>query len=96
MDEDIRPTHPREEGALKSLYILDVIALVLVIVGGINWGVLGIFEWNMIHAIFYAVPVVERILYVIVGVAAIYTAVVTPFWVKQHRYERPPTTVQGF
>ena len=51
----------------------------LVIIGGINWGLVGLGmllgksldSWNLVHWIFSSVPVVEGIIYVLVGIAAI-------------------------
>lgn len=52
---------------------LDWIALVLVIIGGLNWGLVGIFKWNLVDAIFGMGSVVSTIVYILVGVAALYT-----------------------
>jgi len=51
---------------------LNAIALVLIIVGGLNWLLVGLFDWNLVHAIFGGVSVLENIVYVIVGIAALY------------------------
>lgn len=52
------------------------IAKVLVIIGGLNWGLVGIGmllgkNWNLVNAIFGSMPTVEAIIYVLVGLAAI-------------------------
>jgi uncharacterized membrane protein YuzA (DUF378 family) len=52
---------------------LDVIALILVIVGGINWGLVGIFDFNLVGTIFTWAPVIARIIYVLVGLAALWS-----------------------
>ena len=51
---------------------LNGIALLLIIVGGLNWLLVGLFDWNLVHAIFGGVPVIENIVYIVVGIAAIY------------------------
>lgn len=51
---------------------LDWIALVLVIIGGLNWGLVGLFEVDLVAAIFGAMSIVSRVIYVLVGIAAIY------------------------
>ncbi|MBS0352171.1 MAG: DUF378 domain-containing protein [Proteobacteria bacterium] len=51
--------------------ILGWICLVLTIIGGINWGLVGIFSFNLIAALFSQWPLVERIIYVLVGISAI-------------------------
>ena len=43
----------------------------LVLIGAINWGLIGIFNWNLVEAIFGGLPVLERIIYILVGVSAL-------------------------
>lgn len=50
--------------------VLDWIALVLVIIGGLNWG-LAVFDFNLVDAILGA-GVIAKIVYALVGLAAIY------------------------
>lgn len=57
---------------VTTLNAVDWIALILVIVGGINWGLVGAFNFDLVAAIFGAMSVVTRIVYVLVGIAAIY------------------------
>jgi hypothetical protein len=51
---------------------LDWIALVLVLIGGINWGLVGLFGFNLVNAIFGSIAILEKIIYILVGIAAIY------------------------
>ena len=51
---------------------MDWIALVLVIVGGLNWGLVGLFQWNLVSALFGSVAWLERLVYILVGLAALY------------------------
>ncbi|MFO7711445.1 MAG: DUF378 domain-containing protein [Candidatus Woesearchaeota archaeon] len=51
---------------------LDWIALVLVIVGGLNWGLVGLFQFNLVDFLFGSIALLERVIYVLVGVAALY------------------------
>lgn len=53
--------------------VLDWIALVLVIVGGLNWGLIGFFHWDLIAAIFGDMTFLSRVIYGLVGLAALYT-----------------------
>ncbi len=57
---------------------LDVSALVLVIVGGLNWGLIGLFDYDLISQLFGAFKSGAKIVYDLVGLAAIYLAFVTP------------------
>lgn len=50
---------------------LDWIAYVLVIIGGINWGLFA-FNFNLVSLIFGGIPVLATIIYVLVGLSAIY------------------------
>jgi uncharacterized membrane protein YuzA (DUF378 family) len=51
---------------------LTVITLILVIVGGLNWGLVGLFDFNLVAAIFGAGSALSRIVYVLVGLSAVY------------------------
>jgi uncharacterized membrane protein YuzA (DUF378 family) len=53
---------------------LDVLAAVLVVIGGLNWGLIGIADINLVHAIF-GDHVLTRIIYILVGLAAVYQIV---------------------
>lgn len=52
--------------------ILDRIALILVIIGGLNWGSIGIFQFDFVQAIFGEGSVFARIIFALVGLAAIW------------------------
>ncbi|MFH1828776.1 MAG: DUF378 domain-containing protein [Nanoarchaeota archaeon] len=52
--------------------VVDWIAMVLVIVGGLNWGLVGLFSFDLVEAILGSIPVLQRIVYVLVGLAAVY------------------------
>jgi hypothetical protein len=57
--------------------ILDVIALVLVIVGGLNWGLVGLFDLDLVAALFGVGSILAKIVYVLVGLSALWLAVVS-------------------
>ncbi len=57
---------------MKKLTTLDWIALVLVIVGGLNWALVGLFSFDLVAFIFGNMSVVSRIVYTLVGISAIY------------------------
>ena len=52
--------------------VLDWIALILVIVGGLNWGLVGLFQFDLVKAIFGSIPVLQNVVYVLVGISAVY------------------------
>ena len=47
------------------------IALILLVVGGLNWGLVGLFNFDLVATIFGAMSVLARIVYVIVGISAV-------------------------
>ena len=47
------------------------IALVLTIIGAINWGLVGIFDFNLVNALFNSMPIIEKIIYIIVGICGL-------------------------
>jgi uncharacterized membrane protein YuzA (DUF378 family) len=61
---------------MSKLSVLDWIALILIIVGGLNWGLVGIFNFDLVAAIFGAMSAIARIVYVLVGLSALYTLII--------------------
>ncbi len=52
--------------------VIDKIALALVIIGAINWGLIGIFNFNLVAAIFGDMTVLSRIIYGLVGISGLW------------------------
>lgn len=63
---------------MPKMNVLDWIALVLVLVGALNWGLVGFFQFDLVKAIFGDMTLLSRIVYDLVGVSAIYMVVVLP------------------
>lgn len=57
---------------------INTIALVLVVVGGLNWGLIGFFNFDLVAAIFGNMSVLSRIVYSLVGISAILVATEIP------------------
>lgn len=51
--------------------ILDVIACILLIIGGLNWGLVGLFNFNLVDFVFGKIHL-DRLIYIIVGLCSIY------------------------
>ncbi|UVI30420.1 DUF378 domain-containing protein [Paenibacillus spongiae] len=52
---------------------LNIISLIILILGGLNWLVIGIFEWNLVEELFDGSDTIgAKIVYIIVGLAALY------------------------
>lgn len=58
---------------MRNLNTLDWVAFVLLIIGGINWGMIGIFNIDLVGSLFGSMTGVVRAVYVLVGISAIYT-----------------------
>ena len=52
--------------------VIDKIALVLIIIGAINWGLIGIFNFNLVEAIFGNMTIISRIIYGLVGLSGLW------------------------
>lgn len=52
---------------------LDYIALILVIIGGINWGLIGFLKFDLVAFLFGQMTWISRIVYALVGLSALYT-----------------------
>lgn len=58
---------------MRRMNWIDVTALVLVVVGAINWGLVGFFDYDLVAALFGDMSAVSRTVYGLVGLAGIYT-----------------------
>jgi uncharacterized membrane protein YuzA (DUF378 family) len=56
---------------MKKFCLIDLIALVLVIIGGLNWGLVGFLNFNLVAAIF-GDSILAKIIYIIIGLASLY------------------------
>ncbi len=54
------------------MYTLKIIAYILVIIGAINWGLVGFFNFDLVALIFGEMTLITRIVYDIIGISAIY------------------------
>ena len=52
--------------------IINTIALILVIVGGLNWGLIGFFNFNLVDFLFGAGSFLSRLVYILVGIASLW------------------------
>ncbi|MBD3403421.1 DUF378 domain-containing protein [candidate division GN15 bacterium] len=51
---------------------LDIIVAVLLVVGGLNWGLVGLLDFNLVAAIFGSSSLISSIVYILVGLSALY------------------------
>lgn len=52
--------------------VIDKIALVLIIIGAINWGLIGIFKFDLVATIFGQMSIISRVVYTLVGVSGLW------------------------
>ncbi|MCJ7691374.1 MAG: DUF378 domain-containing protein [Clostridiaceae bacterium] len=52
---------------------LDVTALVLVIIGAVNWGLIGFFQFDLVSSLFGTATAFSRIVFALVGIAGLYS-----------------------
>ncbi len=57
---------------MNKLTTLDFVALVLVIVGGLNWALVGVLNFDLVATIFGDMSTISRVVYTLVGLSAIY------------------------
>lgn len=70
--------------------LLDVTAAVLLVVGGLNWGLVGAADFNLVAVLFGEGSMLARLVYLLVGISAIYQA--ASFKAIQARWHVQPAT----
>ena len=57
---------------MVQINTIDWIALVLATIGAINWGLIGLFGFNLVAAIFGGIPALVVLIYILVGLAGLW------------------------
>lgn len=52
--------------------VLDATVLILIIIGAINWGLIGFFHFDLIAALFGSMSAISKIIYILVGLGGLY------------------------
>lgn len=55
--------------------VIGTIALILLIIGGLNWGLVGFFNFDLVKTIFGDMSIISRIVYALVGISALYVII---------------------
>ena len=55
---------------MEAKKVVDWVALVLVIVGGLNWGLVGALNFDLVQAVLGSIPILAKIVYILVGLSA--------------------------
>lgn len=70
-DADVHARHHREASPSR-MNVLDWLALLLLIVGGLNWGLVGAFDLDLVATFLGEGSMASRVVYILVGLAAIW------------------------
>ncbi len=62
-------TFRRTRGSIMNVTL--VISKILIIIGGLNWGLVGLFNFNLVDSIFGVGSVMSKVVYILVGIAAL-------------------------
>jgi uncharacterized membrane protein YuzA (DUF378 family) len=72
------------EGHHSAMNTIDYVAMVLLIVGGLNWAMVGLFNVDVVATLFGAGSALTRLIYVVVGLAALYSIYTTAKMSSKH------------
>ena len=61
---------------MKSFNTFDWVAIALLLIGGLNWGMIGAFGVDLVSLLFGSMTALSRVIYALVGISALYTALV--------------------
>jgi uncharacterized membrane protein YuzA (DUF378 family) len=62
----------RRYSKMAGKSVIDWIAYVLVIIGALNWGLVGLGDWNLVDMIFGSVAWLAKAVYILVGLAGLW------------------------
>ena len=57
----------------RTMSAIDWIAMTLLIIGGVNWGLIGLFEFDLVATLFGDMSPISRVVYALVGLSALYS-----------------------
>ena len=63
--------------------ILNWVTMILVVIGGLNWGLVGFFDFDLVATIFGNMSAISRVVYALVGLSALYMLFLLPKLGKQ-------------
>ncbi|HZV97618.1 MAG TPA: DUF378 domain-containing protein [Methylophilaceae bacterium] len=66
-------TSDTQQTSRRTMSAVDWIAMTLLIIGGINWGLVGLFEFDLVANLFGEMTPISRLVYVLVGLSALYS-----------------------
>ena len=67
---------------MKKMNAADWVGMILILVGALNWGLVGLFKFDLVETIFGDMSALSRIVYSLVGISAVYVAATMPSKMK--------------
>jgi uncharacterized protein len=67
---------------MRHCILFPILAFVLVVVGGLNWGLVGLLNFNLVDALFGKGSKLSRLVYLLVGMSSVFLMVMA---VKKHK-----------
>ena len=77
---------------MNPMKALNVVTTALLVVGGLNWGLVGLFDFDLVAALFGPMSFLSRAVYGLVGLSALYQAVA---WRGVQRRRMEPTAARA-
>ncbi len=74
MNLKMRNRSNKAETKGKKMKTFDVIAATLLVIGGLNWGLVGLLGFDLVAAIFGEMSLLSRLVYLLVGLSGLYQA----------------------
>ncbi len=65
------------KGVIRKMDKFYTIAIVLLVVGGLNWGLVGLLNFDLVATLFGVMSLISRVVYILVGVSAVYVGAMT-------------------
>lgn len=56
---------------MYKVTIFDKLSIILVLIGALNWGIIGLFNFNLITLLFLGIPIFQRIVYILIFISAL-------------------------
>ncbi len=84
-----------ERAETKVWKPLDCVTYVLMIIGALNWGLIGLFQFDLVAFLFGPMSVLTRIVYVLVGLSGLYNIIELPAMIRRwhvHTHGEPMHT----
>jgi len=63
--------------------LLNAVSLILTIIGGLNWGLIGFFQFNLVNSLLGEFTIITKLIYCLIGIASLYSI---SFFIKEKVY----------